>query len=84
MEPSLHHGDRLIHLRVPLRPGDIAVARDPHDTDRWIVKRVASIDAGRIHLASDRAGHETLTVDRSSIVGRVVLRYRPVARFRLL
>lgn len=83
MEPALGHGDRLLHARIPARVGDIVVARDPRD-DRWIVKRVASVEGRRLLLASDLAGHETVSVDRDAIVGRAVLRYRPLARFRLI
>ena len=84
MEPALRHGDRLIHAGVRYRAGDIVVARDPRDPDRWIVKRVASIDRGRVQLASDRDGHETVVVARDAIVGRAVLRYRPLSRIGLL
>jgi len=84
MEPALRHGDRLIHLGVGPRPGDVVVARDPRAEDRWIVKRVASLDPERVVLASDLDGHETVEVRRDAIVGRAVLRYRPLRRIRLL
>lgn len=43
---------------------------------RWLVKRVAAVDGDDVILASDRPGHEGLLVERSQILGRVVLRYR--------
>ena len=84
MEPALRHGDRLIHLKLTPRAGDVVVARDPRAEDRWIVKRVASLDPERAVLASDLDGHETVVVGRDAIVGRAVLRYRPLSRVRLL
>lgn len=84
MEPALRHGDRLIHLAVRPRPGDVVVARDPRADDRWIVKRVASLDARRVMLASDLDGHETVVVARDDIVGRAVFRYRPLRRIGVL
>lgn len=84
MEPALRHGDRLVHASVTYRTGDIVVARDPRDPDRWVVKRVASLDAGRVLLASDLDGHESLVVGPDAIVGRALLRYRPLRRFGLL
>ena len=83
MEPALRHGDRLIHLKVAPRRGDVVVARDPR-ADRWIVKRVASLEPGRVQLASDLDGHETVVVGRDAIVGRAMLRYSPLRRIRLL
>ena len=84
MEPTLRHGDRLVHATVPARVGDIVVARDPRDDARWIVKRVASLEHRRAVLASDLDGHETLAVERGAILGRAVLRYRPLRRLALL
>ncbi len=84
MEPALRHGDRLIHAGVAYRAGDIVVARDPRDPDRWIVKRVASLGPGRVLLASDLEAHEALVVGPDAIVGRALLRYRPLRRFALL
>jgi phage repressor protein C with HTH and peptisase S24 domain len=74
MEPTVHHGDRLVYLRLPLRAGDVVVAEDPRD-DRLLVKRVAAIDRRDVILASDNDGHESVLVDRGAVLGRVVLRY---------
>src|SRR5262249_53207604 len=79
MEPALHHGDELLVLRIPPRVGSVVVAQDPRG-DHWVIKRVASVDGRVVRLASDREGHEGLEVDRSAIVGRAILRYRPLLR----
>jgi phage repressor protein C with HTH and peptisase S24 domain len=75
MEPSLHHGDTLVYLRLPPRAGDVVVAEDPRDDDRLVVKRVAAVDRTDVVLASDNAGHESLLVPRDAILGRVVFKY---------
>ena len=77
MEPALHHGDELLVLRIPPRVGSVVVAQDPRG-DHWVIKRVASIQGRTVRLASDADGHETLEVDRSAVVGRAILRYRPL------
>lgn len=77
MEPALHHGDELLFLRIPARVGSVVVARDPRDGDRLVVKRVAAIDGDHVVLTSDQPDHEILAVDRSAVVGRAILRYRP-------
>ncbi len=77
MEPALHHGDELLFARIPARVGSVVVARDPRDDDRWVVKRVAAVEGEHVVLTSDRPDHEILTVDRSAVIGRAILRYRP-------
>jgi phage repressor protein C with HTH and peptisase S24 domain len=79
MEPALHHGDELIVLRIPPRVGSVVVAQHPRG-DHWVIKRVAEIHGRTVRLASDRDAHESFDVDRSAIVGRAILRYRPVSR----
>jgi phage repressor protein C with HTH and peptisase S24 domain len=78
MEPSLHDGDELLYARLPPRGGSIVVARDPRDdlADRLVVKRVASIDGDQVILESDRPEHAGVMVDRSAVLGRVLLRYK--------
>ena len=79
MKPALHHGDELLVLRIPPRVGSVVVAQDPRG-DHWVIKRVAGIHGRTVRLASDREDHERFDVDRSAIVGRAILRYRPLAR----
>ena len=79
MEPALHHGDELLFLRIPPQVGSVVVAHDPRD-DRLIVKRVAWISRNEVFLQSDRDGHEGVLVHRRAILGRAILRYRPLVR----
>lgn len=78
MEPALHHGDEVLYARIAPSVGSVVVARDPRDRDRWVIKRVSHIDGDAVTLASDSVGHERLLVGRRAIVGRALLRYRPV------
>jgi phage repressor protein C with HTH and peptisase S24 domain len=82
MEPSLHHGDELLYLRIPPRVGSVVVARDPRDGDRLIIKRVAEMDRTGLVLESDRPDHERLRVPRRAVLGRAILRYRPFSLLR--
>jgi signal peptidase I len=56
MEPTLHHGQRLIinkftyrWLHSPRR-GDIIVLRDPHTHDRKVIKRVIGLPGERVEI----------------------------------
>jgi len=86
MEPALRDGDWLIVDRVPDRitRGDIVVARDPRMLDRLIVKRVARVGTdSELMLISDHPAHagEVIGPLRAvDVVGRVRLRYWPLAR----
>ncbi len=80
MEPTLRDGDWLIYSPAAPRLGDVVVAVDPREPSRWLVKRVLDASEG-VELASDRPGHERVHVPRSSVLGRVVFRYWPIARF---
>jgi phage repressor protein C with HTH and peptisase S24 domain len=81
MEPALHHGDELLFIRSGRPPiGAVVVARDPRDDDRLVVKRVAAIEGEDLILESDLEGHESLLVDRRAVIGRAILRYRPISR----
>lgn len=80
MEPALRDGDWLVYERRAPRVGDVAVARDPRDERRWLVKRVGAVGRDEVLLTSDAPGHESLFVDRSQVIGRVALRYWPLMR----
>jgi nickel-type superoxide dismutase maturation protease len=92
MEPTLVPGDRL--LVVPAfspRPGHIVAVLDPHDQDRLLVKRVASVDRrqGVISVEGDNRDVSTDSrafgpMPRTAVVGRAVYRYAPAARSGLL
>lgn len=92
MEPTLCSGDWLLvdpYAYVPRTPrvGELAVARDPRDPRRVIVKRVAAVGADeRVALAGDHPAHaddatRIGAVDRSAILGRPWFRYWPLAGF---
>jgi len=81
MEPALHHGDELLFAKITPRVGSVVVARDPRDDDRWVVKRVAAFEGDHVVLTSDHPDHEILAVDRSAVIGRAILRYRPRLSF---
>lgn len=87
MNPTLADGDRLLLLRKHsrLRPGDLVALRDPHDSGRLLVKRVASLESAGLVVhgdnpASSRDSRSFGTVPHSSIVGRPVYRYHPPER----
>ncbi|MFI6788415.1 S24 family peptidase [Nonomuraea sp. NPDC050383] len=83
MRPGLLPGDWLLVRRsVPIRPGDVVVARLPGDPSRLIVKRAAWHGEDGWWLESDnqRASGRRDSWDFgpvTDVVGRVVLRYWP-------
>ena len=91
MRPTLRPGDRLwvdrraYRYRVP-RPGDLVVLRDPADSARWLVKRVAAVGPdGRLTVASDdpSVGRDSRAfgpIAPDAVVGRVYRRYFPAER----
>ena len=92
MRPTLEPGDRLLvdtrslRERAP-RVGEIVVLKDPEAPDRWLIKRVASVDAkrGAIEVHGDdadrsRDSRQFGPVPAASIVGVVYRRYAPVSR----
>ena len=85
MEPTLAPGDRVLVLRLRVRPGDVVALRDPRDGARTILKRVAAVDGDELTVLGDNAAASTDSrtfgpVPRSSVLGRVVYRYAPTAR----
>jgi signal peptidase I len=91
MEPTLLAGDWLLvdpaaFVRRPPVPGDLVVASDPHDPDRWLVKRVAEVQPdARLRLAGDHPGHASDTallgpVVPAAVGGRPWFRYWPPGR----
>ncbi|HWH31677.1 MAG TPA: nickel-type superoxide dismutase maturation protease [Egibacteraceae bacterium] len=90
MAPHLLPGDRLVVLRTRrVRPGDIAVAADPRDPSRPLVKRVADIQGAGVVLVGDNAAASTDSrafgpVPRERLRGRAVYRYAPSERAGLL
>lgn len=93
MVPALLPGDRLLVVGTPWlpqpwpRPGSIVAVRDPRLPTRILIKRVAGVNrqAGTLEVEGDatEASTDSRTfgpVDRTSVVGRAVYRYAPVAR----
>lgn len=87
MAPALRPGDRLLVLRSrrPPRPGQVVALRDPRQRRRVLVKRVASVDTGRITVLGDNAGQSTDSrdfgpVQAEALLGRAVYRYAPPDR----
>jgi nickel-type superoxide dismutase maturation protease len=86
MRPVLEPGDRLLvagFLRP--RPGDVVAVVDPHQEERVMVKRVASVDDAGITVLGDNpeASTDSRTfgpVDPQLVLGRVIYRYWPEER----
>ena len=83
MEPTLHSGDWLLYVRsTRLRPGSIAVFRHPGRSDLVVVKRAVERhpDGSWWMLGDNPAASEDSrafgAVPASSILGRVLFRYR--------
>jgi len=80
MAPTLLPGDRLLVVRAAPRPGDIALAGDPRDGRRELIKRVAGVDRGAVELRGDNPAAST----DARTFGRVAtadVRWRAVARY---
>ncbi|MGA9839425.1 MAG: nickel-type superoxide dismutase maturation protease [Thermoplasmata archaeon] len=96
MLPTLRPGDRLLvdrraYRNRPPRAGEIVVLVDPEAPDRWLVKRVADVDAtdGSLEVRGDaienaRDSRRFGRVAPDAIVGRVYRRYFPPDRRREL
>jgi signal peptidase I len=80
MEPTLRDGDWLIYRVVAPRLGDVVVARDPREPERWLVKRVRALSADSIELSGDAPGHDAGRVAPANVIGRVIFRYWPPRR----
>jgi nickel-type superoxide dismutase maturation protease len=89
MEPTLRAGDWLLvdpqaYRRRNPQAGALVVVRDPRQPERWLVKRVTSVDRdARLSLAGDHPAHasEALPpVEPDLVVGRPWLRYWPPDR----
>ncbi len=92
MAPSLLHGDRLLveshsYRRRAPRAGEVVLAADPRQSDRELIKRVASIDVATT-AAELRGDAPDLSTDSrtfgavplSAIRWRAAFRYWPPER----
>jgi signal peptidase I len=94
MRPTLEPGDRLLvdrgaYATTAPRVGEIVVLVDPEEPERWLVKRVDSVDAGarRVDVRGDarEVARDSRTfgpVGLEAIVGRAYRLYFPPARRR--
>jgi nickel-type superoxide dismutase maturation protease len=92
MAPALLPGDRLLvesrsYQRRAPRPGEVVLAADPRESDRELIKRVASIDdaVGAADLRGDAPDESTDSrafgaVPLSTIRWRAAFRYWPPER----
>jgi nickel-type superoxide dismutase maturation protease len=88
MRPLLEPGDRLLVAWLPWRaprPGDVVAVVDPRDSERVLVKRVASVDTAGVTVLGDNAEASTDSrtfgpVDRKLVLGRAFYRYWPERR----
>jgi nickel-type superoxide dismutase maturation protease len=85
MAPTLLPGDRLLVARIRPRLGDVALAHDPRDPRRELIKRVARIDASGVHLRGENPAFSTDArvfgaLPPGAVTWRAVLRYWPRSR----
>jgi signal peptidase I len=92
MEPTLREGDWLLvdprgWPPTGPRAGDLVVAIDARQPDRWLIKRVGVVlPDGRLTLAGDHPAHALRDPDAitpiapSAVVGRAWFRYWPLRR----
>lgn len=83
MEPALLPGDRLLverwtYARRPPRRDEVVLTADPRDPQRELVKRVASVLDGEVHLAGDNAAASTDSATFGS-VPLLAVRWRALA-----
>ena len=86
MAPTLLPGDRLLVARAIARPGDVVLARDPRDSGRELIKRVARVGRDGVRLLGDNPASSTDArafgaLPPRDIQWRAVLRYWPPDRF---
>ncbi|TWV45949.1 nickel-type superoxide dismutase maturation protease [Streptomyces misionensis] len=84
MVPTLQHGDQLlVRYGGAVKPGDVVVLRHPFQQDLLVVKRAAERREGGWWVLGDNpyAGGDSTdygVVPEELILGRAVLRYRPL------
>ncbi len=74
MAPTYRPGERVLVVRRwrPVRPGDVVLARDPRDPDRWLLKRCASCHGGAVDLRGDNAAVSTDSRDFGDVSTRAI------------
>jgi len=83
MAPSYRDGDLVLvdpggYVRRRPRPGDVVVAKHPFIRDRWMVKRVSTVDrSGAVRVIGDNPSASTDSRSLGSLqtlLGPVVMR----------
>jgi nickel-type superoxide dismutase maturation protease len=76
MLPHLWPGDVLVTVPalLPLRPGQVVVARDPADPGHLVVKRVTGVGDGRVVLRGDHPDRSTDSRTWGAVPRRLVRR----------
>jgi nickel-type superoxide dismutase maturation protease len=88
MVPAYYDGDRLlVHYGGRVRTGDAVIARDPRLPERVLVKRAAHREADGWWLLADNPyapgdSRQFGAVPDELVLGRVLLRLRPLRRAR--
>jgi len=86
MLPALEAGDRLLVRRTQRpRRGDVVALRDPRDTGRILVKRVAGLTDDGVVVVGDNPAASTDShtfgpVSRAALIGVALYRYGPPER----
>ena len=86
MLPALMAGDRLLVRRTQRpRRGDVVALRDPRDTGRVLVKRVAELNDDGAVVVGDNPAASTDSrtfgpVSRAAVIGVALYRYVPLDR----
>jgi signal peptidase I len=84
MEPTLRSGEWWLARRTHrVAVGDVVVVRQPEQGDLLTVKRITRREGSRWWVEGDNAAHSRDSrhyglVDQEAIVGRLVVRYRPL------
>ncbi len=80
MAPTLRHGDAVVvRTGVPVRRGDVVVARFRSRPDLLVIKRAIRPEDGGWWVRSDNdlVGDDSRVYGVADVVGRVVFRYWP-------
>ncbi len=74
MTPTYRPGERILVVRRwrPVRPGDVVLARDPRDPDRWLLKRCLARRGDAVDLRGDNAAVSTDSRDFGDVSSRAI------------
>ncbi len=74
MTPTSRPGERVLVVRRwrRVRPGDVVLARDPRDPERWLLKRCAARRGTAVDLRGDNAAVSTDSRDFGDVSARAI------------